>query len=201
MDKEYFLFPNKVIEHHCEDFYEIKNHLIDISYETKRTCEQKKYTMEHGWQSSILQYENPLFESILPFVVKHIGICFQLYGFNYDTHYFDFNALVLNINTPGSYQLSHIHPNAHMSGALWVKVPEQSGRFAFQSPDCFAKSAIYSYVNNRVYNEEHLKPYHYFEPQEGTMIFFPPDLRHHVETNLSKEDRISLGFNILIYER
>jgi uncharacterized protein (TIGR02466 family) len=201
VNREYFLFPNKVIEHQCDDFLEIKNHLIDTCYEVKKTCEQKKYTMEHGWQSSIHQYENPLFEPFLPFILKHIEICFQLYGFNNDSNYFNLNALVLNINTPGSYQISHIHPNCHMSGALWLKAPQNCGRFGFQSPDCFAKSAIYDYVNSRVHNEEHLKPYHYFEPVEGTMIFFPPDLRHHVETNVSNEDRISLGFNLLIYQK
>jgi uncharacterized protein (TIGR02466 family) len=201
MDKEYFLFPNKVIEHQCEDFGEIQNGLIDLCYHIKETCDEHDYTVVHGWQSSVGQYTNPSFEPFLPFIFKHIGICFKLYGFDENYYDFELNALVVNINNPGSYQLSHIHPNSHMSGAIWLKAPVDCGNFVFQSTDCFAKSTIYDCVKRNVAEEEHLKPFHHFIPKEGKMIFFPPDLRHHVQTNLSNQDRISLGFNILINQK
>ena len=42
----------------------------------------------------------------------------------------------------------------------------------------------------------HLHDTTWFNPQAGSMLIFPADLRHRVERNCSDEDRISIGFNL-----
>ena len=54
---------------------------------------------------------------------------------------------------------------------------------------------LYNYTDE--FKEKHIQfGAYYMPPQEGTMLFFPAHLRHHVEPNKSDEDRISCSFNL-----
>lgn len=201
MTHTYYLFPNKVIEHQCDDFCEIRNHLIDYTYHLKEREKSKDYTIVHGWQSTVNLQVEESFQPFMPFLHRHMMECCRAYGFDLDRWVIEFSACVLNVNMPGSYQLSHVHTQCHMSGVLWVDGYENSGNLVFQNPDCLAKAQLMESMFLDLKIKENIVPYYHFRPLCGTMILFPPDLRHHVETNLTDKDRISLGFNLHFSER
>ena len=199
MDKKYLLFPQKLIIHDCQDFGKYRGKLIDYCYSVKSEEPNTfDYTMRHGWQSSTREFSMSRFDPYRDFFMKNIEQCLVSYGIDLSRTNFILNAVVLNINQPGSYQISHIHPGAHLSGVMWIQAPERCGKIAFQNENCFSMSAVMETMLTDVRSVEKIQPYFYIEPKEGKMIMFPPTLRHHVETNMSNEDRIGIGYNIIL---
>ena len=100
------------------------------------------------------------------------------------------------INCPNSYNTSHTHPDAHFSGVLWLKVPENSGKIKFDNPfNHSGYTEILSYLpelkdQTAFYNGMS------YDPKVGRMISFPASLRHEVGINESNEDRIAISYNI-----
>ena len=78
-----------------------------------------------------------------------------------------------------------------MSGIYYVKVPKNSGNVRFYDPrGCLIQAMReHDYYNNGY-------AYHFLEPQEDMVVFFPSWLEHDVEPNESNQDRISIAFNV-----
>ena len=94
-----------------------------------------------------------------------------------------------NINHKGSYNTSHNHPLSFFSAVLYIKVPENSGAIVFKRPDML-KDYILPHINT---------PKNFcswtINPEENLLIIFPSYLYHHVDPNMSNEERISVAFN------
>ena len=90
----------------------------------------------------------------------------------------------------------HLHMRCDLAGVFYLKVPENSGKIVFQSPH------DYTYHRERIsYTDEVTKAlYHYhdfwYTPQEGCILLFPSNLLHKVSVNQSRQDRISVSFNL-----
>ena len=102
------------------------------------------------------------------------------------------------INCPSSYNASHTHPDAHFSGVLWLKVPENSGKIKFDSP--FSHTGHVETLSYLDEVKDQTAFYHSmtFSPKVGKMLTFPSALRHEVLLNESDEDRIAISYNINI---
>ena len=102
------------------------------------------------------------------------------------------------INSPNSYNTSHTHPEAHFSGVLWLKVPENSGKIKFDNP--FSHTGYAETLSYLDEVKDQTAFYHsmFFTPKAGKMLSFPSALRHEVLLNESDEDRISISYNINI---
>jgi hypothetical protein len=80
----------------------------------------------------------------------------------------------LNVMMPGHMTTRHCHDDLDevLSGVYYVKVPAQSG-------------------NLILYAEDKIE----VEPQENMLVFFSPAVEHEVLVNMSKDIRLSIGFN------
>lgn len=101
-------------------------------------------------------------------------------------------GLWLNVNGRGHYNKVHNHGGCHFSGIYYVKVPPKSGMLYFQRS-----------TTHNVIVEEHCRQKEYgplFEvmPRDGDMIIFPSEMNHGVYPNYSREERISVAFNLNI---
>ena len=107
-------------------------------------------------------------------------------------------AYWIMINGPNSYNTSHTHPDAHFSGVLWLKVPENSGTLKFESP--FAHTGFVEASSYLDEVKDQTTFYHAmtFDPKVGKMLIFPSTLRHEVCVNESNEDRIAVSFNMQV---
>lgn len=85
-------------------------------------------------------------------------------------------GLWFNVMQPGDSTTAHRHDDYDelLSAVYYVKVPENSGNLILS-------------INNFVTQ---------VTPEEGMMVFFPPDMMHEVTENRSNEMRLSLGINI-----
>jgi uncharacterized protein (TIGR02466 family) len=98
----------------------------------------------------------------------------------------------VNINCPGSYNRSHTHAGSVLSGVFYVKCPENSGAFVLEC-DQFQDYFNANFLNNSNKLNFHTVGY---EPVVNRLIIFPSWLKHRVDTNESKEDRVSIAFNV-----
>ena len=103
----------------------------------------------------------------------------------------------LNVNTHGSSNILHTHPESVLSGVYYVNVPENSGDIVFHSFDSSLNDTSYG---NYVYESatSHIpmnRNITSITPEDKMLIMFPSYYLHSVGTNLSREKRISISFN------
>jgi len=181
------LFPNLV---HKLNFVDFDNDdIIKKSYHLKSIEQGVQKTNVKGWQSdSIIDNQNfkPFLETLFHGVSSYLKFDFEVT-----------NAW-LNINSPGSYNISHIHPNSTLSGVFWMQTPDNCGNIVFENSNRFCSSPLMKYYDDNLNNIYNHHDTFYFIPKSGLMILFPSDLSHHVEENQSDIDRISLSFNFVI---
>jgi uncharacterized protein (TIGR02466 family) len=103
----------------------------------------------------------------------------------------------ININGENAYNVSHRHPGADLSGVIWIKQTTEQGRFIFDNIDVGYRDASILYSMDSFYLEEKkMLPEWFPNYKNGTIMVFPAMFSHRVEINETKEDRISISFNI-----
>ena len=194
MDLNYrtnLLFPVPIHQFDVNGFDEIKNDLIDYAYDLKnKEPEGVLISNQGGWQSSDFSVNNE--DDIL-----HYFIINCLAGFPVIDESFNIKVDAwININKPGDYNIKHNHPGVDLAGVLWIKCPEDCGVIVFDSPTGFQSHNEINSYNDNFKNQNNLFHSYQFDPTEGKILIFPAHLNHHVKENKSKEDRISVSFNI-----
>ena len=101
-----------------------------------------------------------------------------------------------NINPPGGYNNSHIHPNSLFSGVYYIKTPPKSGRLQLMDPRTGGQQCMPARKKGKIPPE--LWREIFCEAIPGRMIMFPAWMWHKVETNQSNDIRISVSFNFII---
>ena len=185
------IFPVPIHTFDVNGFEKIQNDLIDYAYGLKNK-EPKGVLISNrgGWQSPcfLLNNENDILQSFLidclgefPPIKKSVDLIVSAW---------------VNINPPNSFNTKHCHPDSNLSGVLWIKSQKDCGNIVFQSPFHFQTyKEVESYTEDFKNKNKYFHTY-FFNPIEGRMIVFPSHLEHQVKPNESKEDRISVSFNI-----
>lgn len=102
-----------------------------------------------------------------------------------------------NINRYKDSNLLHNHPQSEISGAYYVKTPDECGQITFQHP---ASDVLDYWDRLRRPKSEQRSTYDAFSwnmpVYEGGLYLFPSWVNHRVESNLNlTEDRVSFAFN------
>jgi uncharacterized protein (TIGR02466 family) len=111
-----------------------------------------------------------------------------------------------NVNRKYNYNHSHYHPQAILSGVLYLKVPTNSGKITFTRASSEADrldflTAWHYETNQLVLDNPNTNVLHSKEPEENLLIIFPGHLEHYVEQNLTEDlddSRISVSFNYFL---
>ena len=224
----YKLFPNIVHDIEVYNFQDRKRELQQYCYdEMGNDPDGKIYrTNRGGWQSDdgYHLHDNPVRRAVLDTLGYYLNNN-SIFKPNVNLY---LTACWINVNGKGHFNIQHDHPACHMSGALYVKVPPIPEKFTgggstnvygysttkiqgegvIGGEICFSNQLafnawqeLYNYTDE--FKEKHIQfGAYYMPPKEGTMLFFPAHLRHHVEPNKSDEDRISCSFNLdLVQDR
>ena len=185
------LFPSVIHQFDVNGFDEIRDKLIDYAYDLKKREPEGVSISNHGgWQSPDFSVNNE--DDVL-----HYFIINCLAGFPVINESFNIKVDAwININKTGNYNIKHNHPGVDLAGVLWIKCPEDCGVIVFDSPTGFQSHNEINSYNDNFKNQNNLFHSYQFDPTEGKILIFPAHLNHHVKENKSKEDRISVSFNI-----
>jgi len=185
-----WIFPTEIWNKKIENYKSINKKLykasMDLFNYDKKGREKSNYG---GWHSDFLHnYENYITENFN----ELIDIIYKILDdkkFGLDLKITD---MWVNINNNGDYNLPHCHSNCNFSGCYYVKVPEDSGNMVFLEP--------YKWHNRN--NSKMVEPdstnflEHSVILEEGMLHIFRGFLPHKVNENLSKNERVSIAFNI-----
>lgn len=178
------IFPSIVHEVVLSDFDYIKRKtLIDkIYYMRDHSCGVKNSNVG-GWQSDSITNEE-IFQEDISYIMSMIQFDFKLY------------ETWININEPGSYNISHIHPGASLAGVFYINAPDNCGDIYFDNPNRYCASSLISRYDEQLNNSFNHAERYRISPKSGTILLFPGDLSHCVGRNDSENDRISISFNL-----
>ena len=145
------------------------------------------------------QYVSELFNDIIAPILNEVAVSWGFPIAKNLTYWY-------NVNRRYNYNHSHYHPQAILSGVLYLKVPTNSGKIVFTRADSesdrldFLTSWQHEH-NQLVLDSPNTNVLHSKEPEENLLIVFPGHLEHYVEQNLTEDlddARISISFNYFL---
>ena len=191
-----YLFPTQVVTGQIPDFDKIQKPMIDWieKYKSENNFSVQISNMG-GWQSFSKQiYEDKGFQPFQEKIVNCIDVLCAEYKF---MKTISITSMWININDKNSYNVSHRHPNALLSGVLWIKQSKEMGEFVFDNMDNGYRDAdviLNTHVSHLLINN--MTPIHVPKYSNGTIMIFPANLSHRVDINRTNEKRYSISFNI-----
>ena len=144
-----------------------------------------------GWHSDDFRNPEPQFEILWNNIDTFVNQFHESMGLMGNVY---ISSLWFNVNSFGSSNAPHVHPNSMWSGVYYIKTPEECGCLGFQNPNV---------VNNWVFpqkimtekSDKMFKNNIIMTPEKNVLYIFPGWLSHFVDANMSQEKRISLSFN------
>ena len=189
------LFPTIFHEFQVPTFNEKEKELIKYVYGEKRKDPGIQKTNRGGWHSHTRGFDEG--SSILSnLIVKEVSNYFSQNRILKEGVEIRFSNWWININKKGNLNIKHNHPCSSLSGVFYLQCPKDSGNIVFESPHAFTRHKLHQCYNSPLC--ESLK-YHTcmaFDVIPGEFLIFPSDLLHYVEESGSREDRISISFNV-----
>ena len=106
---------------------------------------------------------------------------------------FEITACWATVLAPGAEHRAHDHPNNFLSGVYYLRTHAGADTINFHDPRSQA-AVIRPPVTELTAENTDLVV---VRVADGTLLLFPAYLRHSVAANASREDRISISFNIM----
>ena len=147
-----------------------------------------------GWHSKDFDLNDKDPQNFIKFILPAIEQVMDDMSWEKQKQKAKINNMWAIINTGGSANLRHQHGNSTISGAYYVRAPENSGDIVFYDP---RPAPVYSYPNIDKPNILNAQV-NGVNPKEGALVLFPSYLDHSVNENLSNDERIVISFNIRI---
>ena len=198
MNKPNLLFPTPVWTLTLNNYKEINEKMFNFikSEQNKDQLGIKKSNV-NGWHSKDfdLKEEDP--QNFIAFILPAIEQVMKDMNWERKKQTVKIDNMWAIINIGGSTNLRHQHGNSTISGAYYVRAPENCGDIVFYDP---RPAAVYSHptaTNPNLLNAQ----VNGIKPKEGALVLFPSYLDHSVNENLSNSERIVISFNIQIQKR
>jgi len=100
----------------------------------------------------------------------------------------------INKNYFKDYNILHNHPNSCISGVFYIQCSKKSGSINFQNPS--TDGIGYSWENKIKNYNNNTSSVWSINPNPNQLLLFPSYLKHYVKPNLTKDERISISFNL-----
>lgn len=140
-----------------------------------------------GWQSGPIRAgDNEEFDKFVIALNEQINNC----AVQADLPNLGIQNIWINVNTPGSYNHLHNHAGAVLSGVYYVKATPEQGNIFFERSD--GAEYFLPPIEKANYFTSTATTY---KAMTDALYIFPGWLKHSVQPNLTKEDRISISFN------
>jgi len=164
--------------------------LKEYSLKLKEKTPGRKVSNIVGWQSEDLTTDKktkPLMDEIIVKTNEYA----KIYNFKKPLKLWNF---WININSTGSRNMMHVHPGSPVSGVFYIEAPEGSGVLSFTRGEDLLQ---YHFENVCKQPNNLISDKFFMKPKTNSLVLFPGYLKHEVETNFTKYDRISLSFNTI----
>lgn len=148
-----------------------------------------------GWQSNDLDpTEYPELSQLTSVIYKSAYGCLDQYGFREGAGKLNIGNIWFNSNQENHANMSHIHNGSFFSGVYYVKAARDNSDIVFykNNLDDYALTSVLPTAFTNQLNGSTAK----YPPRTGRLIIFPAWIPHAVLPNNSKNERISIAFNL-----
>ena len=166
---------------------EITEYCVSIKKDTKSVS---AVSSVGGWQSPHLTGDPPVLNDLFFNILKSSEKYREVISYKYPLR---LGAVWININGYKDYNRQHIHPHSVISGAYYLT--SNNSNIVFLNPALDLMEYDWSSHAIKDYNEHNSATWS-IKPSQNELLLFPGWLKHKVEPNLDKEDRISISFNL-----
>ena len=196
MNKPNLFFPTPVWALQLDNYKEINEQMYTFIKKTQNNDQIgiNKSNIK-GWHSKDFDLQETVTKNFIEFISPAIEGVITDMNWEKEKQKININNMWAIINTGGSKNIRHQHGNSTISGAYYVRAPENSGDIVFYDP---RPAPVYSYpkaVNPNILNAQ----VNGISPKEGALVLFPSYVDHSVNENLSNNERIVISFNVTIH--
>jgi uncharacterized protein (TIGR02466 family) len=144
-----------------------------------------------GWQSAQTLHSVEDFQILISEVRRVVTGIMRFLRIGYEA--FEITACWATVLAPGAEHRAHDHPNNYLSGVYYLRTGRGADTINFHDPRSQTAIIRPPVVELTAENTDHVV----MRVKDGTLLIFPAYLRHSVDANASKEDRISISFNVM----
>jgi uncharacterized protein (TIGR02466 family) len=158
------------------------------AYELKKDVPTQVLSNYGGYQSPNLKAgESKALDRLMDTITKEVNFCANQVGLKPLELY----NVWININPPGAYNDLHNHAGSVLSGVYYIEADSSQGNIQFERSD----NADYHMpldVDKHTYFTSTRASY---ASKTNALYVFPSWLKHSVQGNTSRRDRLSISFN------
>ena len=133
-----------------------------------------------------------IFADLESAIARHVAAFARELQFDLGGRKLALDSLWVNVMQKGAIHAPHIHPHSVISGTYYVSVPPKSGVIRFEDPRlAMLMAAPPKKPKARPENRSFVD----VEPKAGMLLLWESWLRHGVEANGARGNRISVSFN------
>ena len=156
----------------------------------KKKVKSQNVSNKGGWQSPRLTGEHPPLNDLFKEILRAGGDYQKIIAYRNPLKLL---SLWININGYKDYNMSHIHHDSVISGSYYLK--PSSSAIVFEHPCAAIMEYDWAPSFLSEYNKYNSAGWT-IKPTQNQLLMFPGWLKHRVEPNLGKGDRISISFNL-----
>lgn len=159
----------------------------------------RRWSREHGYRGYTsyaslgdLPTRDPDFGELKRRLDRHVAAFAAACAFDLGGRRLKLDSLWVNVLKAGGAHSGHIHPHSVVSGTFYVAVPPGAGGLRFEDPRLAMMMAAPTRAADAPAG---LRPFVTIDPVPGTLLLWESWLRHEVQPNAGKSERISVSFN------
>jgi uncharacterized protein (TIGR02466 family) len=145
----------------------------------------------HGWQSDQGLHQLEEFRDLISCIDNAAKSVLRFLRITYDA--VEISGCWANVLAPGAAHKAHHHPNNFLSGVYYVRTRPGADAINFHDPRSQTGIIRPPVAELTAENTDQVV----VKVKDGTLLIFPSYLQHSVDVNASKEERISISFNIM----
>jgi len=169
--------------------HNLDNNIIkEFAYDLKKQDRGRTLSNHGGYQSSDLKLGqcNELDKLVSTLNAEVESICKQI-----AIYPLEIKNIWININPQYCYNNLHNHVGSVLSGVYYVEAKEGNGNISFERTDGAENFLPAQNIQTNYFNSYGSN----YKSTTGALYIFPGWLKHKVDSNKIKDDRISISFN------
>jgi uncharacterized protein (TIGR02466 family) len=190
------LFPTRLYSATIRPVRGLAETCVAIAAEDKAG---RRWAREHGYGGytsyaslNDLTARASVFSELEKAIARHVATFARKSEFDLGRRKLKLDSLWINVMEKGAVHTPHIHPHSVVSGTYYVTVPAGSSAIRFEDPRLpMLMAAPPKKQKARLENRSFVD----MTPKTGMLLLWESWLRHGVEPNKAKGQRISVSFN------
>eukprot|EP00048_Salpingoeca_helianthica_P015961 m.229645 g.229645 ORF g.229645 m.229645 type:complete len:538 (-) comp17794_c0_seq1:2289-3902(-) len=180
--------------------------VLDVTIEAILSAEKKEEgrhrSNKGGWQSRTDWLERHGMASLRETLYRSVVRALNAFGRTHESVEIEIHASWACVNRQHTFNSPHTHPDATLSGVLYLRASHSSSMLVFSDPrspltNVSLSSREGSSEGPDEKGEDVIESWA-VRPTDGLVVLFPSWLTHHVTPSNSKEPRIAIAFNVRV---